>query len=64
MHVYPTYQVKEALLLMCELDLESLELLWQVITEEKARYSDAELIRLTKVYKYCILTEKRNRGLL
>jgi hypothetical protein len=64
MQVHPTFQAKEALLLMCELDLEGLELLWQVITEEKASYSDAEIVRVKKVYKYCMLTEKRNKGLL
>jgi hypothetical protein len=58
----PTYSAKEALLLMCELDLEGLKILWQVVNEEKDRYSKAELVRLGKVYKFCLLKEKRNNG--
>jgi hypothetical protein len=58
----PTYSAKEALLLMYELDLEGLKILWQVVNEEKDRYSQAETVRLGRVYKFCMLTEKRNKG--
>jgi hypothetical protein len=60
----PTYSAKEALLLTCELDLDGLKILGEVISEERDRYSHAELLRLKKVYKYCMLTEKRNKGLI
>jgi hypothetical protein len=62
MYLKPTYSTKEALLLMCELDLEGLKILRQVIKEEKDRYSIKDLDKLHKVHKYCVLTEKRNKG--
>jgi hypothetical protein len=64
MPLHSTYSVKEALLLMCELDMEGLDFMWEVVSEEKDRYSHTELGRLKKVYNYCVLTEKRNKRLL
>jgi hypothetical protein len=64
MSTSPTYTIEKALLLMCELDLHGLKILWDVICEEQDRYSQAELIRLKKVYKYCVLTEKKYKRLL
>jgi hypothetical protein len=60
----PTYSTKEALIMMCDFDIQGLNLLKQLIEEERTLYAPKDYEKLSKGYEYAIMSEKRKNNLL
>ena len=58
----PTYTYKEALALMISLDLEGLELMNDLISEESLGYSAIEYEKITTALEYLMRDEKKKKG--
>ena len=50
--------------MMCDFDIQGLNLLKQLIEEERTLYAPKDYEKLSKGYEYAIMSEKRKNNLL